>query len=244
MTLPDTWHTPLAVLGLLLGLLLAAALVRRYQEYKAYQRARLSLLLSQVRTLEQALERLARIPISHDLRAALRGHLARQYEAIQGLHRAYPDIRRLTEEARQRVESDGGAYSGQVPAIPDQTEYVRLLGAIDALTGLLSQHGKALTPSSSAPGDWLRELRERRAEITTRYLTVEAHRAQSKGDCKRAGALLGSLMTQLRDQGPDTGFIRELYAQAREMRTRALRRQPLLDGEPGPDQRSNRSSAA
>jgi hypothetical protein len=237
---------PAVVLGLLLGLLAAAVVVRRYQEYKAYQRARLRALVAQSASLERALEQLARIPLSQPLRSALRDCLAREYVAIGKLHKTYPDIRRLIDQSRLRIDQDGGATSGHIPAIGDHAEYLRLLGAIGQVIDLLSSRGATLRNGSRNRSDWMREVRERRAEISARFFIVQAHRAFIPDNRKQSLVLLRTLIEQLYQHGPNTPFVHELIREAQAMYGRAVRGLPLLEGAQADDQghRSNRSSAA
>jgi hypothetical protein len=245
MPIPPTWQTPIVVLGLLLGLLVSAALVRRYQEYKAYQRARLRALVAASASLERTLEQLARVPLSQPLRSALRDYLARQYAAIGKLHKAYPDIAKLIDTSRLRVAQDGGALNGHVPAIGDHAEYVRMLGAMDQVIDLLAHRGAALRAAARV-SEWTREARERRAEISARFFIVQAHRAHARGDNRETLMQLRILLEQLQQRGPDTAFVRGLYQEAEAMYVRVVRGQPLLDetAAEAPDHRSNRSSAA
>ena len=246
MVIPVAWHMPLAVLGLLLGLLAAAAIVRRYQEYKAHQRIRLRALAARAGALERALEQLSRIPLSRPLRAAVRRCIAQHYRVIRRIHRGYRDIDRLLGEANQRAEGDAGPSGGQVPAINGPEEYARLLQAMDVLISALASRAMARESGAQA-AQWLQEACERRAELSARYFIVQAHRAQLSGKGRGAATLLHSLLVQLHKYGPDTPFVKELYREAEGMYERALRGRTMLD-EPdsgtADDQRSNRSSAA
>ena len=244
MMIPAAWQMPLAVVGLVLSALLAAALVRRYQEYKAYQRARLRQMAGQVDALEQAMEQLSRIPLSQPLRSAVRRFVADRYLAMRRLHRAYPDIDRRLEQARARIDGDGGMSSGRVPGVSDPSEFARLNSALDVLIGVLGNRGLSAGKGVECL-QWLQEARERRAELNARYFIVRAHRAQAEGDVKTARSLLHSVLTQLYQQGPDTEFVRELYREIEDMYSRVLKGQSLLD-EAGAsaDQSLNSSSAA
>jgi hypothetical protein len=92
----------------------------------------------------------------------------------------------------------------------------------------------------------MREVRERRAEISARFFIVQAHRAFSADDRKQTLILLRTLVDQLHQHGPNTPFVHELVREAEAMYRRAVRGLPLLEGTPAEDQghRSNRSSAA
>ena len=246
MPIPSNWQMPAVVLGLLLGLLVSASLVRHYQEYKAYQRARLRALVEQSGRLEQALGQLARIPLSQPLRSALRDYLARQYAAIAKVHKAYPDIQKLIDASRLRIGNDGGATNGHVPAIADRGEYTRMLTAMDQVIDMLFTRGTRLREAATHLAGWKREVLERRAEINARFYIVQAHRAHARGDKREVFSLLRTLLEQLQQRGPDTEFVRSLYQEADAMYGREAKGQPLLEGEGAEahPHSSNRSSAA
>ena len=174
----------------------------------------------------------------------MRRFVADRYLAMRRLHRAYPDIDRRLEQARARIDSDGGMSSGRVPGVSDPSEFARLNSALDVLIGVLGNRGVSAGKGVECL-QWLQEARERRAELNARYFIVRAHRAQAEGDVKTARSLLHSVLTQLYQQGPDTEFVRELYREIEDMYSRVLKGQPLLDeAEASADQSLNSSSAA
>ena len=229
MQIPLAWQMPVSVLGLVLALLFAAGLVRRYQEYKAYQRARLRALLQRIAGLEQALDRLEAIPLSTGLRQTLFDYLHREYLAVQRLNPAYPGIAAQIERMAQQAGAPPGATSGKVPAIEDPAHYQRLLEALDTLAGLLAHNGRQLKQASAHLDAWRREVGERRAEVVARFFIVRAHREQSAGQAGGARTLLHTLLEQLHQRGPDTPFVRELYQEAEALYQRAVRGLPLSE---------------
>lgn len=244
MMIPATWQTPLAVLGLALLSLMAGILVQRYQQYKAYQRATIRALFTRAAVTGEAMQRLSRVPLSASLRSAVWAAIAEHYRKIRRLHRRYPDIDRLEQEARARVESDGGMHDGRVPAIDDPSEFTELMGAMESVIRLLGSRELARRNRAQA-ASWVLEARERRAEISARHFIVRAHRAQVQGDGTEARNLLHSVLAQLHREGPDTPFVRELYGEIEGMYSRVLKGWPMLEESgSGPDQRSNSSSAA
>lgn len=210
MVSADNWHMLLVVLGLVGTLLASATGVTRYQEYKARQRARLKALVTQAARMEQVLQLLKRVPLSRSLRQALWQHQADQYVAIRRLHSGYPSVGEQLEAALARVGNDGGVTEGSVPAINGVAEYQRLLAALEELILFLKHRGRSLKDGAKHLDDWHLEVRERRAEVDTRYMIVEAHRAQVNGNTKKASSLLHTLLTRLRTRGPRTGFVEAL----------------------------------
>ncbi len=235
------WQMPMAVLGLLLALLLSAGLVNRYQQYRATQRALLRALLIRVQGLEQALAVLGQIPLGRALRSALRSHVVQLYRQIRAIHRGYPGIDSLLESASAKVQADGGAIEGSVPAIDDEAQYRLLISAIDRL---LDDIGRIPVPVQQQQ-QWRRELLERRAEILARYHIVQAHRQHRNGRRQDAIARLQYLSGELRRRGPDTAFVRALHEEAEALCQRLLQGkapEPGTEDDAGPV--SSCSSAA
>jgi len=235
------WQMPMAVLGLLLALLLSAALVNRYQQYRAVQRALLRALVRQVQELEQALDVLAQVPIGRALRSALRARIHELYQHIQAIHRDYPEIDHLLEVAAAKIRADGGVTEGQVPPIEGEVHLQQLLSAIDYLVGQL----RSVPANSQQRQQWRLELLERRAEIFTRHHIVQAHRQQKEGQRQDAIKRLQYLLGELQRRGPDTEFVRALYEEADTLCQCLVQGKPLDTDDPeANDQREPQSSAA
>ncbi|RMG33251.1 MAG: hypothetical protein D6720_11785 [Gammaproteobacteria bacterium] len=241
---------PLAVLGMVSLLLLMAGLARRHQEYQALQRERLRRLVAGIESLEVALESLKGIPLASELRNALRGDLHRAWLQVQAIHRNYPGLAQRIDEAAMRLQGDGGVTQGRVPAVEDQAACNRLLDALDRVSAHL---GNGLGEVSRSKGmilvAWRREIQERRAEVLARFHVVAARQAQQAGDNGEAVAHLQQLLEELARRGPDTDFVRELYAEAERLYRYAVQGRSLGEavageGEETLGQRSNRSSAA
>lgn len=219
---PDTSHALLVVLVLIAALLGAAAMVRRYQEHKAGQRARLRALVLHADHIEQILRDLAVLPVSSSLREALGEHLVAQYAAIAATSADFPGIRERVEQARRLKGQNVGADVASVPQIPDRKEYLRLYAILDRLSALLRRHGGALPGAKTLLAEWRLEVRERRAELDTRYLIQEAHRAQAAANGRKAVQLLDTLLYHLQEKGPPTSLVRGLYTEVMSLRTRAV----------------------
>lgn len=212
--IPTEWLMPAVVLGMVLALVFAAGLLRRYQQYKAQQRAQVRRIASAIPIIEEALTVLGPVPLSRNLRILLRGDVQNRYQTIRQLHPRYPEIERCLQEARSRQDSEGPDSNGSVPPIEDEQQFTAMLRAIDNLTEYLERGG----PIAGYPVDrrmaLLAELKERRAEVLARFHIVQASREHAGGDSKLARRHLHTLMGLLRERGPNTEFVRALYQEA------------------------------
>lgn len=234
----DTSHALLAVLLLMAALLGAAAMVRRYQQHKSGQRARLRSLVLHADHMEQLLRDLVVMPLSASLHGALTAHLAAQYAAIAATSADFPGIRERLEQANRLKGQSEGAGVSSVPQIPDRKEYLRLYAILDQLSGLLRTHGGRLPQANTLLPEWHLEVRERRAELDTRYLIQEAHRAETTDDPRKSVQLLDTLLYHLQEKGPPTSLVRGLYTEVMALRTRAR-----AGGLTGPEAREALASA-
>lgn len=246
----EDWRMPLAILGLIVVLLMMAGLARRYQEYQAIQRERLRRLVGMIESLESALDVLNRVPLGFELRSALRGDIHRAWLRVQAIDRNYPQLARRLGEAAARIKGDSGVTSGRVPAVEDYPSCQRQVDALDRiLAHLRSGNGETSRSQRAAHPGWRQEVRERRAEVLARFHVVAARRAQQGGNKGEATAHLQRLLEELARRGPDTDFVRDLYAEAERLYQHAVQGRPLDEAVAGEtdetlDQRSNRSSAA
>ena len=210
----EQWGTVLAVSGLLLATVLAAAIANRYQAYQARVRGSVRRLESGIAAVTDGLPVLARVPLSRELRLSLRSEVLARYRRIRSLMRGYPGIGQRIRSAEAALQAEGGSAASGVGPIESEQAFRRLLAALDELLVLL-QRGPLLQP---LPADvrniFCRELGERRAEVLARYHLVESRRREDDGDLVRARAHLTTLMHALRQRGPSTDFVRALYAEA------------------------------
>ncbi|HHI76126.1 MAG TPA: hypothetical protein ENJ94_03025 [Gammaproteobacteria bacterium] len=241
----QAWQLPLAILGLVTALLLTAGLARRYQEHLARQRALLRQLVFGARELEQVLTDLEQVPLGAELRRALRGDILENWRRAQAINPRDPALGQALQAAEARQSADGGATGGRVPAVNDAAHCQRLLRAIDHLVTYLKRGGPVSGRDTERLAAWRRELRERRAEVLARHHVVAATRADREGRSGEALEHLQYLLQQLQQRGPDTDFVRDLYAEAERLCQLALQGRPLQEAaDEAEDQRSNRSSAA
>lgn len=225
MTSLEQWGVPLAVLGMLMLMLFMAAVLNRYQAHQVLVRAAVHRLEQGLGGIARALDELAGVPLSQEMRVTLRTEIMARYRKIQRLCRRYPGISDRVRAAENAVSAQGAAVQSGVGPIESEQAMRRMVSALDQLTGLIAC-GDMLQP---VPRDvrviFRRELGERRAEVLARYYLVEASRCENSGQANRARGKLTTLMQMLRQRGPGTGFVRELYNEAEAALTALTERQ-------------------
>jgi len=227
----SNWLMPAVVLGLIVGLLMAAALVRRYQQHKAQQRVMVRRIASLILLIEHALTALSTVPLARDLRVSLRREILQGYQRIQKVHPRYPHIGQRVHEAQARLDSEGPDSTGSVPPIGDEEQYSRLLSAVDQLLDHLKVAGLAPDSSAKQRALFAQHLGERRAEIMARYHIVQAHRCEERRDVRKARQHLQTLLSVLQRRGPNTDFVRELFHEAEQMQSNLGRAATQHDSE-------------
>jgi len=219
------WGTPLAVLGLLLATLLMGSLVNRYQAHQALVGSRVRRLEAGAAQIAEALSVLRGVPLSRELRLALRGEVLARYQKIRRLYRRYPALLEHIRAAEAALHAEGAKGAGGVGPIEGEAALRRTLRALDLLLGV-TEPGGALQPvPADVRGIFRRELGERRAEVISRFHLVEARRFENAGNLMRARSHLTMLSQVLRQRGPATDFVRELYTEAESAMSMLGRRQ-------------------
>jgi len=214
VTLMHEWGVPLAVLGLLSATLLMGALVNRYQAHQALVGSRVRRLEAGAAQIAEALSVLRGVPLSRELRLALRGEVLARYQKIRRLYRRYPAILERIRAAETAMHAEGAKGPGGVGPIADEPALRRTLRALDLLLGVMETGGALQPLPADVRGIFRRELGERRAEVLSRFHLVESRRLENAGNLMRARTQLTRLLQVLRQRGPATDFVRELYAEA------------------------------
>jgi hypothetical protein len=210
----EEWGTVLAVIGMLAATLVAAALANRYQAHQARVRDTVRRLDAGVSALNDSLSALGRVPLSRELRLVVRGEVVARCRRIRALARRTPGIDQRISAAEAALQAEGGTPPGGVGPIENEQAFRRLTTALDELLAVLQQ-GRLVQPVPlDVRGIFVRELGERRAEVLARFHLVESHRREEDGDLLRARAHITTLMHGLRQRGPSTDFVRELYREA------------------------------
>lgn len=230
--IPAEWQMPVVVLGLLIGLLFAASLVSKYQAYKAQQRATIRRIGSAIPIIENALVALSGVPLSQALRVVLRNDVYQRYLLIGQTMASYPNLSTLQSQAKTRLDAEGASQGASVGPVEDEGLRKQWLGAIAELLGYLEKGGPVTHLRTEQRMHFLQELKERRAEINARYFIVLAHRSEEAGDLGAARKQLGGLMALLKEQGPNTEFVRALYAEAEALSQGVGKKQNPPEAEP------------
>jgi hypothetical protein len=205
---------PLAVLGMLLAARLMVSVVSRYELHQTSVGRMLRDLENGVAAVADALETLAPVPLSRELRVMLRGEIHARYLQIGRLRRRHPAIREKTRAAEDAISAEGAKATGGVGPIESDAALRRILRALDQLADLIGRGATVQPVPRDVRTIFRRELGERRAEAVSRYHLVEARRRADAGDLPGARAHLKTLMQILRERGPGTGFVHELRAEA------------------------------
>ena len=214
MTLLEQWGVPLAVLGMLLLTLFMAAVVSRYQAYQADVRVAVRHLYAHAAELVAALAELGRVPLSRELRLTLRSEVLATYRKIRKLNRRCPGIAEEIRKAEYALNAEGAPLAGGVGPMESEQAFHKIIAALDCLISNLGRGGTLQAVPADVRAIFCRELGERRAEAMSRHHLVEAKHHERSGNTTRARTHLMALMQALRQRGPSTEFVRELYAEA------------------------------
>lgn len=214
MTSLEQWSVPLAVFGLLVATLLMAAVARRQQEHQARVTAAVRRIETGLQAIEQALGELRSVSLSRELRVTLRSDALARYRKIGRLQRRYPGIGDKIRDAEAALDAEHPGNGQGVGPFPSEQAFRRTIAALDTLIGVMNDAATLLPIPADVRKIFRRELGERRAEAMSRFHLVEAQRQQSSGSQTRARAHLSTLLQVLRNKGPSTDFVRELYAEA------------------------------
>lgn len=214
MALVEQWGVPLAVLGLVLATLFMASIVKQHQIHQARVRLAVRRHERVLLQIESAFADLASVPLSRELRVAMRTEVLVRCRKIQALYRRYPGIRQRTLAAEAAVGSEGSPPNTGVGPIETEQAFRKLLAALDGLLDLLGSEPLLQPLPADVRKVFLRELGERRAEANARFHLVQSSRHEAAGEIPRARAHLTTLLQILRSKGPGTEFVRELYQEA------------------------------
>jgi hypothetical protein len=214
VTLLEQWGVPLAVLGMLLLTLFMAAVVSRYQAYQADVRVAVRHLYAHAAELVAALAELGRVPLSRELRLTLRSEVLATYRKIRKLNRRCPGIAEEIRKAEYALNAEGAPLAGGVGPMESEQAFHKIIAALDCLISNLGRGGTLQAVPADVRAIFCRELGERRAEAMSRHHLVEAKHHERSGNTTRARTHLMALMQALRQRGPSTEFVRELYAEA------------------------------
>lgn len=210
----EQWGVALAVLGMLLLMLLMAAVVNRYQVHLAVVRDAVYRLDAGAEETSAALSALAHVPLSRELRMTLRSDMLARYQKIRGLYRRYPRIAERIRLAANDLDAEGAPPAGGVGPIENEQDFRDTVAALDCLIALFGRGGTVQPVPADVCLIFRRELGERRAEVMSRFHLVEAKQHDRRGNVTRARTHLMALIQVLRQRGPSTDFVRALHKEA------------------------------
>jgi hypothetical protein len=214
MAVIEQWGVPLAVMALVAATLLMASIVKKHQAHQATVRAAVRKHEKAILDLESELTELVPVPLSRELRVAVRAEILARLHRIQSLYRRYPGIAQRITAAEAAVAGQTAPVSDSVGPIESEQAFRKLVQAFDGLDDRL-RLGQLLQPiPQDVRGVFVRELGERRAEAAARFHLVQSSRLEAGGDVTRARNHLTTLTQMLRNKGPSTDFVRELYTEA------------------------------
>jgi hypothetical protein len=214
LAMPGEWGMPLVVMGMLLAMLFMAALVNRYQAHQARVRVSVRRARARIDGISQCLTELAGVPLSRELRVALRSEILARYQHVRRLAPRYPDIAAMIRSAENALQGEGARPSRGVGPLEDDQAFRTTVAALDALIDTIEQADTIQPIPRDVRVIFCRELGERRAEVMARFHLVQAGRCERDGKMTGARGHLTTLLHILRERGPSTDFVRELFAEA------------------------------
>ncbi len=214
MVVPGEWAIPVAVIGMLLAMLFMAAMVNRYQAHQARVRASVRRNQMRIDGISDCLASLQGVPLSRELRVALRGEILARYQRIRQLYPRFSDVCNKIRMAEQALQSEGARPQGGVGPIEDDQVFRATVAALDALIATVDQADTIQPIPRDVRAIFGRELGERRAEVMARFHLIQSMHCEREGKLTGARGHLTTLLHILRQRGPSTDFVRELYAQA------------------------------
>lgn len=235
------WGIPLAVGGLLLATLLMASVVNRYQQHQATVRARVRHIETGLVSIQGALDALGMVPLSKEIRVALRSDVLARYQKIRQVYRKYPAVVERIGEAEVALQSEGAPVDNDVGPIDSEQVFRSATKAIDELMEILQANAMIQKIPVDVRRIFYRELGERRAEVLSRFHLVAANRLQGEGDAARARAHVTTLLQVLRKRGPSTDFVRALYQEAESALEKIGQGLPLDEELPGEQKPAGRA---
>lgn len=214
MAVPEEWAIPVVVIGMLLAMLFMAAMVNRYQAHQARVRASVRRNQMRIDGISECLTGLQGVPLSRELRVALRGEVLARYQRIRQLYPRYPELGDKIRMAEQAVQGEGARPQSGVGPLEDDQVFRATVAALDALIATVEQADTIQSIPRDVRAIFGRELGERRAEVMARFHLVQSMHCEREGKLTGARGHLTTLLHILRQRGPSTDFVRELYAEA------------------------------
>lgn len=209
----------LAVAGLILLTLVAASIVRMYQQQQAIRRQRMGILLAGIERIEQLLDQLNGLNLSQELRVLLRKELLRRLEAMQGMFPKFPGVGGRVQEARRGIELEGPKTNIGLQ-IGDEQRLSAYLDALTRLGRLLTEGGLVEKVNQSTRQGFLVELEETKARCHFEYHRHMIEHYQNNQRNAKARSHVQVLISYLKQVAVTTDAIKEMRAGAQDLSQR------------------------
>lgn len=208
----NEWNMVIVV-AVMFGLMVfASSLLHRYQTHKAELRAKVRKFEQGINFIEDALDKLQQFPLPEELAQLMRQDLIDRYEGLKEVFPQYPEIDRKLREAKLKLNNENKLQVEEMPEPETETELGEYTAGIDEILHYMDSIRPYRQPMSvDAVTIFKLRLGENRAELISKYLIGSASRAESAGNRQEAIVYLSRLMGILRQRGPNTDFVRELY---------------------------------
>lgn len=205
-----------AVLGMVVLTILAASMVSAYQRHLAIKRQRIQRLLHGAQRGERLLTQLAGVSLPRDIRLMLRNDVLDRYRAVSMLHKSYPGIEQMIQQAQQRINAEG-IDAGQVLPVPANEEvFEQWQVCIAELFELLKGKGLLRPQAPDVCQTYREQLLERQAECLFGHFMNMADQLKQSGREMVARNRIQQLSELLRALGLHTKRVNALIEQAEE----------------------------
>lgn len=210
------WQTPAAVMVLVVLLVVVASAVKKYQTHMAHKRATVRRVTSAIPMIEESLEALNTLPLASELRLMLRGDVVNRLQEARKVLSSYNDIDTLIASAQKRLDDEKLHQVDEIPLVESEQERVVLFDALLRLTEYLQGGGPIEHFSTDQRHAYIVEMKELRAEILARFHNEQAELLRDEHGAKARQHLM-ALMAVLKERGPNTERVRDLYHEAEAM---------------------------
>jgi DNA-binding SARP family transcriptional activator len=164
-----------------------------------------------IHRVEQALDRLAGIPLDRDLRQALRRDVFDRYRMIGDVFMGYPGLATRIQQAEMKLNAESGDRYQKAFPPADEMALRKLIDTLDDLRDYLEIEGTLHPLSAQQRQLFTQYLGEYAAELLANHCHAEFDRLVGEDRLDEGRALLTQLMTSLKTRGPRTDRVLELY---------------------------------
>jgi hypothetical protein len=214
--IPASLNIVSAVIGLVVLTLLAASLVSAYQRHVQLKRHHIQRLLLGAQRAERLLAQLAAIALPRDIRLLLRQDILDRYRAVARLHKGYPAIEPMIQQALQRLNGEGSDVGQVLPVPADEEAFGLWQSGIAELLEVLTRGGLLRPQAPDARQTYRERLLERQAECCFGHYMHLADELKQQGRATIARSRIQHLSELLLSLDLHSKRVESLRAQAEE----------------------------